>query len=95
MAFIVEFNTWPITETRRGITLWPFVLVADKKDKLLVEHEMVHIEQARRGWVVGFYLKYLYYHYRYGYKKNPYEIEARELAFERWRKTQSHVLRNK
>lgn len=59
-----------------GITLWPFIFVDDKTNRTLVEHEKIHIKQAQRGWVIGFYLKYLYHHYTKGYDNNPYEIEA-------------------
>lgn len=64
----------------RGLTLWPFIFVNDKTNKGLIEHEKVHIKQQQRGLLIGFYLKYLYYQIRYGYEKNPYEIEAREIS---------------
>lgn len=44
-----------------------------------VRHEQKHKEQwAKEGW--KFLLKYIYFSCRYGYKNNPYEIEAREAA---------------
>jgi len=63
-----------------GFAFWPFIVVLDKSDKRLIAHEMAHIEQQLKGWLFGFYIKYIYYHFRYGYKDNPYEIEARELG---------------
>ena len=72
--FIIQVKKlWGAT---RGIALWPFIFVLDKDDKTLVEHEKIHIKQQERGLVIGFYLKYLYYHFTVGYEKNPYEIEA-------------------
>jgi hypothetical protein len=62
--------------TTNGIALWPFIFVDDKENRTLVEHEKIHIKQAEKGRVIGFYLKYIYYHFKYGYKNNPYEIEA-------------------
>ena len=46
-------------------------------NQYIVNHERIHTLQAKRegGWI-RFYLKYLSYSIRYGYKKNPYEIEA-------------------
>ena len=61
----------------RGFAFYPFIFVLDKKDKKLIAHEMVHIKQQLRGWLIGFYIKYIYYQIRYGYENNPYEIEAR------------------
>ena len=72
--FIIEVKK--LWGTTNGITLWPFIIVDDKDNKTLINHEMIHIRQAERGWVIGFYIKYVYYHYKYGYKNNPYEIEA-------------------
>lgn len=62
--------------TTNGITLYPFIFVDNKNNRTLIEHELIHIRQAEKGWIVGFYLKYLYYHFTVGYKNNPYEIEA-------------------
>ena len=64
----------------RGLTLWPFIFVNDKTNKGLIEHEKVHIEQQQRGWLIGFYVKYLYYNIRHGYWDNPYEVEARKIS---------------
>jgi hypothetical protein len=72
--FIVQVKK--LWGTTKGITLWPFVFITDKKSRTLIEHEKIHIKQAENGWVIGFYLKYLYYHFTKGYKNNPYEIEA-------------------
>jgi len=62
--------------TTVAITLYPFIFTLDKNDETVMSHELIHIEQVNRGWIIGFYLKYLYYQIRYGYKNNPYEIEA-------------------
>ena len=37
-----------------------------------------HIEQVKRDGRLKFIVKYLFYNIKYGYKNNPYEIEARE-----------------
>ena len=40
-------------------------------------HENKHKEQWEKEGLFFFPLKYLFYSIRYGYKNNPYEIEAR------------------
>lgn len=39
-------------------------------------HEMRHIEQVKENGRIKFCIKYIYYNVRYGYKNNPFEIEA-------------------
>lgn len=46
----------------RGITLFPFVFVRDKselKDKVLVNHEKIHIRQQFELLILPFYIWYL------------------------------------
>lgn len=42
----------------------------------LLAHERVHIEQIERDGPVAFSIKYLWWLARFGYRANPYEIEA-------------------
>jgi hypothetical protein len=60
----------------KGITLFPFILVEDKRDRVLVNHERIHYQQAKELLVIGFYLWYLWEWIRRGYKNNMFEIEA-------------------
>lgn len=41
-------------------------------------HEACHIEQVKRDGRLKFIVKYLFYNIKYGYKNNPYEVEARK-----------------
>ena len=43
-------------------------------------HEACHIEQVKRDGRLKFIAKYLFYNIKYGYKNNPYEVEARKLS---------------
>ncbi len=45
-------------------------------DQTLRRHEMVHIEQIERDGVLVFCAKYVWWSIRYGYWRNPYEVEA-------------------
>lgn len=62
----------------------PFTLnIITTKEDLLIgdkiyKHELKHIEQVKREGRLKFICKYLWFNIRYGYKNNPYEVEARE-----------------
>lgn len=43
-----------------------------------LRHEVAHVLQYKREGYVRFWLKYLWYSLRFGYKQNPYEVQARE-----------------
>ena len=47
-------------------------------DEKMYKHEKCHIEQVKREGRLKFLFKYLYYNIRYGYERNPYELEANE-----------------
>jgi hypothetical protein len=47
-------------------------------DEKLIRHEKKHLEQIQEQGRLKFAVKYTYYTMRYGYRDNPYEIEARE-----------------
>ena len=86
MTLVIQFNSriQMIIQSKwftkllsvRGIMLFPFCIVRTKEDKLLVKHEMIHFYQALKTGLWLWYLPYFYYHIRYGYRKNPYELEA-------------------
>jgi hypothetical protein len=52
------------------------------KQESTQRHEYVHVWQSRsRGWVgIPFIVAYVWYLIRFGYKENPFEVEAREKA---------------
>jgi hypothetical protein len=43
-----------------------------------LRHELMHVLQYQREGFFGFLFKYLWYSLRFGYRQNPFEIEARE-----------------
>ena len=45
----------------------------------LIDHEQCHAMQMQRDGRVCMLIKYTYYLMRYGYKNNPYEIEANNI----------------
>ena len=74
----------------KGIMLWPFIIVKDKHDKVLVNHEMIHYYQALELWVLPFYFLYFKYYFQnrskfkghpsvnheWSYRNIPFEIEC-------------------
>lgn len=57
----------------RTIVIHPRVDVTDR----LLRHELAHVEQWQRH-PVSFPVDYVWKHLQFGYKDNPYEVEARE-----------------
>lgn len=52
------------------------------EDRLTRLHELVHLRQIQRDGMVPFTLRYLWWLVRYGYWRNPYEIEAYAIEAE-------------
>jgi hypothetical protein len=87
---------------RRGITLYPFILmVPEVRDNVVIlNHERIHIEQQRELYIVGFYVLYVGYWLRGlltgaddAYRSIPFEREAygkeRDLGYLSFRKPHS------
>lgn len=63
-----------------AVTVPPFgiyMTIAQKDNRALLEHEMVHWEQYQQKGLLPFYFEYMKHHILLGYDKNPLEIEAR------------------
>lgn len=76
---IVKIACWFLPNIK-GITIYPFIFIYPSTFRInqtLVNHERKHLEQYKRYWIVGFLPLYIYYHIKYGYVKNPLEVEAR------------------
>jgi hypothetical protein len=68
----------------KAITLPPFgiyALPACVDYDWLKRHEECHWDQYKRMGLVKYYVTYVFYHFKYGYKNNPMEIEARQREF--------------
>lgn len=70
----------------KGMTLWPFLLLKDKKssaDKIFMNHEKIHAAQQKQLFIVAFYLwygvDYLILFFRYKNHQKAY----RNIVFER------------
>ncbi|MBN9337746.1 MAG: hypothetical protein J0I88_07875 [Chryseobacterium sp.] len=69
-----------------GITLFPFIFVQrkeDSKNKILINHETIHIRQQLELLIVPFYIWYLSeYYLKYLKYRNP-QLAYRNISFER------------
>jgi hypothetical protein len=64
-----------------GMVVWPkmmFAMPLEDVPRSLFKHELQHVYQIMREGPFWFYLKFFLYSLRYGYKQNPFEVEARE-----------------
>ncbi len=43
-----------------AITLFPFIILSEPVDEYTMNHEMIHFEQQKELFVVGFYVLYAY-----------------------------------
>ena len=60
-------------------SFWNVIYMAPgyELNNALICHERKHLEQMRRDGKLVYLIKYSYWTLRYGYKMNPYEVEAR------------------
>lgn len=61
-------------------SFWNVIYLAPgfEQDQRLLRHERQHLAQMARDGKLLYLLKYTYWLLRYGYRNNPYEIEARQ-----------------
>ncbi len=78
-----------------GIALFPFILIRnseDKKNKILINHEKIHLRQQIEMLVIFFYLFYIIeYYYRLFKLKNAFHAYQR-ISFEREAYANEHDL---
>ena len=92
-TFVIAWGPirWFLLASRSvGIALpWgrAYLLEPWHQDRLTRVHELVHLRQIQRNGPVWFSIRYLWWGARYGYWKNPYEVEAYRIEAEtrgRW-----------
>ena len=72
---------WLLTKLgKQAITLPPWGMYCLPGCEYLLPHEQVHWQQYERMGALKYYIVYLWYQVRYGYEKNPMEIEARSVS---------------
>ncbi|WP_300566013.1 hypothetical protein [Flavobacterium sp.] len=70
----------------RGITIFPFILLVDKKDRedaVMINHEKIHIRQQLEMLIVPFFIWYgIEFLFRWIQFKNKH-VAYRNISFER------------
>jgi len=71
---LCKFNGWT--------SFWEdiYILPGLESNQTLIAHESEHLRQITEDGIFWFTVKYLYWLCKYGYLKNPYEIQARTQA---------------
>ncbi len=69
-----------------GITLFPFIVLSDKKlkeDKVLVNHEKIHLKQQLELLIVFFYIAYVFEWFIKLIKYKNSRLAYQNISFER------------
>ena len=78
----VVLESWPISIPEvLAFPLYPFIFYQDLPCNKIRRHEWTHIDQIEREGYYTFHIKNTYNNLVYGYRNNPYEIEARENEY--------------
>jgi hypothetical protein len=73
----VYCKRWFLNKNINAITLYPFIFYNGLNPSTrLRNHEWHHIWQIKQYGVLKFYVVYLWYSVKYGYKNNPFEVDA-------------------
>lgn len=75
-SFLCWSDLWAIPMPWRCVHVRRDIFVREGVMTVLREHERVHYEQMEREGVISWHLKYAVFLLLYGYRNNPYEIEA-------------------
>ena len=78
---VIHNSILPIGKNKVAITLYPFIFVNSKHAALftpiVLNHELIHEAQIKELGLIRFYIMYLWFFVKGGYKRaNPFESEA-------------------
>ena len=59
-----------------AITLFPFIILSEEVDEYTMTHELIHFEQQKELFVVGFYALYVY-----DFVKGMIKYKNKDLAY--------------
>ena len=65
-----------------AIVLWPFIFCRTRLQGVMRNHELIHFEQYRELWVIGFYAVYLYDWLRGLWKYKDTKKAYQQIRFE-------------
>ena len=75
-----------------GITIWPFIIVRDERDKILINHERIHLKQQAEMLVIFFYIFYVFYWIKGYFKEGNGYRAYMSIPFEREAYSNEHDL---
>ena len=78
---IFEEPQWGLKPWING-SVWILADLPPERKEQVKLHENKHLLQMKQDGKFKFLVKYCYFAIKYGYHKNPYEIEARRYANE-------------
>ena len=78
---VIYNSVLPIGQNKVAMTLYPFIFVKRKHAALftpkVLNHELIHESQVKELGLIRFYLMYIWFFVKGGYKRaNPFELEA-------------------
>lgn len=59
-----------------AITLFPFIILSEEVDEYTMNHELIHFEQQKELFIVGFYALYVY-----DFVKGMIKYKNKDLAY--------------
>lgn|SRR5262252_902108 len=74
--FLTRYDLWAIPMPWRIVHVRRDIFVRKGVMDVLREHERVHYEQMEREWTIIWHIKYFVFLAKFGYRRNPYEVEA-------------------
>lgn len=83
---ILIVNKYLLSNKFRGISLWPFVIIRDKKDArdlVLLNHERIHLKQQLELFIIPFYGWYLTEFIIRYFQNRDFKRAYRNISFER------------
>jgi len=83
---ILIVNKFLLGKRFKGVSLWPFVVLRDKRDAadpVFINHERIHLKQQLELFIIPFYVLYLTeFFIRYLLYRNAYKAYY-NISFER------------
>jgi hypothetical protein len=79
-----------------GIALFPFILISnpeDKKNKILINHEKIHLRQQLEMLIIFFYIFYVIEYYYWVFKLKDNNRAYQRISFEREAYANEHNLK--
>lgn len=74
--FLRRYNFWAIPMPWRTVHIRRDKFRTGPALEVIRQHERVHYEQMEREGVIRWHIKYFVFLLKFGYRNNPYEVEA-------------------